>query len=217
MLNNERAHKASPRDTGLRERNKGRKLERLVRAGRALFAQKGFEETTTRAIAARAGVAAGTFFLYFREKRDLLFHVFKEEVTVVQEQAFASATRDAPLVDRLVHVFGRLFAYYGKSPRLSRVYMKELMFLEEGESYPMMAFTMSFIMRLAELVADAKARGELRPQVDPMLAASQAIALYMFCLVGWLNGAISSRELTLAQLEAQLELLMQGLARSRRT
>jgi len=52
---------------GLRARNKERKRDALVRAGRALFLAKGFDETTTRAIAAKAGVASG--FLERRRRR----------------------------------------------------------------------------------------------------------------------------------------------------
>jgi AcrR family transcriptional regulator len=216
MLINEHGHNGTGARTGLRERNKEKKLGALVRAGRSLFAQKGFEETTTRAIAAKAGVASGTFFLYFGEKRDLLFHLFREEVSQVQEEAFASVPKDAPLVERLVHVFGRFYAYYARSPRLSRVFLKELIFLEEGESFPMMSFTMSFILRLAELVADAKEKREVRASVDAMQAATQAVALYMLGLVGWFNGVIPSPELTLVQVEAQLELLMTGIGKGKR-
>ena len=216
MLRNERGRKSPAAAPGLRERTKERKRDALVRAGRVLFLQRGFEETTTRAIAAKAGVASGTFFLYFREKRDLLLHLFREEVSAVAEEAFATEPRDAPLVERLVHVFGRFYAYYARSPRLSRVFMKELLFLEEGESYPMMAFTMSFMMRVADVVADARRRGRLRAEVDPMLAASQAMAAYLFCLVGWLNGAIPGLEMTVVQLRAQLDLMMQGVGRRRR-
>src|SRR5512138_1459064 len=199
----------------LREQNKERKRAALVRAGRALFTQRGFDETTTRAIAAKAGVASGTFFLYFREKRDLLFHIFKEEVSAVAEKGFA-APRDAPLVDRLVRGFGGLFSYYARTPRLSRVFLKELVFLDEGDAHPMMALTMSYVLRVAELVADAKDRGEIRADADPMLAASQAMAIYLFCLVGWFNGFIPSPELAVAHFERQLDLLMEGLARRKR-
>jgi AcrR family transcriptional regulator len=216
MLRNERGQKEADGEAGLRERNKERKREALVRAGRALFLAKGFEETTTRAIAAKAGVASGTFFLYFREKRDLLFHLFQEEVSRVQEEAFASEPRDAPLVARLTHVFGRFYAWYGRNPRLSRVFLKELIFQEEGEAHPMMSFTMAFVLRLAEVVADAKAKREVRASVDAMQAATQAVALYMLGLIAWFNGVIPSPELTLVQVEAQLELLMTGIGRGKR-
>lgn len=206
----------APGPPRLREQNKERKRAALVRAGRTLFTQRGFDETTTRAIAAKAGVASGTFFLYFREKRDLLFHLFEQEISGVVEKALASAPRGASLVDRLVHGFGALFAHYARTPRLSRVFLKELVFLDEGESHPMMAFTMSYVLRIAELVADAKVRGEIRAGVDPMLAASQAMAIYLFCLVGWFNGFIPSAQLAVAHFERQLELLMEGLARRSR-
>jgi len=216
MLRNERGHKR-PAEAGLRERNKERKREALVRAGRALFLAKGFEETTTRAIAAKAGVASGTFFLYFREKRDLLFHLFQEEISRVQEEAFASEPKEARLVARLTHVFGRFYAWYARNPRLSRVFLKELIFQEEDEAHPMMSFTMAFVVQLAELVADAKAKREVRASVDAMQAATQAVAAYMLGLIAWFNGALPSPELTLAQVEAQLELLMTGIAGGRRT
>src|ERR1700687_1389220 len=55
---------------GLRERNKQEKLERIQHSARVLFTHKGFEETTTREIARRAGVGAGTLFLYAKDKRE---------------------------------------------------------------------------------------------------------------------------------------------------
>jgi len=221
VLKNDHAQRLRGRSgagaAGLRQRNKEKKLERIERAGRALFVQKGFNETTTRAIAAKAGIAAGTFFVYFREKRDLLFHLFKGDVSAVLEEAFASVPAEAPLVDELTHVFGRFYAYYGQEPRLSRVFMKELLFLEQGERDDMLALTLSFVGRLAELVARAGGRGEVAPGVDPMQVAAHAFALYLFGLVAWLNGGIPTPELIRPHVASQLELLMGGLAPRRRT
>ena len=53
---------------GLRESNKQEKLERITRAARILFTQKGFDGTTTREIAHRARVGAGTLFLYAKDR-----------------------------------------------------------------------------------------------------------------------------------------------------
>jgi hypothetical protein len=49
-----------------------------------------------------------------------------------------------------------------------------------------------------------------------MQAATQAVSLYMLGLIAWFNGVIPSPELTLVQVEAQLELLMTGIGRGRR-
>ncbi len=45
---------------------------RLVEAAVALFAERGFEDTTVAAIAERAGLTKRTFFRYFTDKREVL-------------------------------------------------------------------------------------------------------------------------------------------------
>jgi AcrR family transcriptional regulator len=45
---------------------------RIVEAALALFREKGYDETTMRAVAERAGVALGSAYYYFQSKEDLL-------------------------------------------------------------------------------------------------------------------------------------------------
>ncbi|WP_099210037.1 TetR/AcrR family transcriptional regulator [Thermococcus henrietii] len=50
----------------------GKTREKLVSSAMELFAKKGFDKTTVDEIVARAGVAKGTFYLYFKSKDDLI-------------------------------------------------------------------------------------------------------------------------------------------------
>ncbi len=74
-----------PQSPGQREKNKLEKLQRIREAARELFVQKGFDETTTREIAVRAGVGIGTVFIYAENKRDLLFLVANDDLEAVTQ------------------------------------------------------------------------------------------------------------------------------------
>src|SRR5437899_11331558 len=96
-----RAAKAK-RPTGRRAQNKEAIRKRIVTAALSLFQTKGFDATTTKAIARKAGIAEGTGFNYFRTKEDIALHFFEQEV----DQAIASVRdtprlRKAPLEEKL--------------------------------------------------------------------------------------------------------------------
>ena len=56
-----------------------------------IFAEKGFDKTTTKEIAREAGIAEGTIFRYFKTKNDLLTGIMGELIKIVtQNFAFKS-------------------------------------------------------------------------------------------------------------------------------
>src|SRR5262245_66690233 len=49
----------------------------ILEAARAVFAKKGFHDTTVDEIAEAAGVAKGTVYLYYRSKQDIYFEALR--------------------------------------------------------------------------------------------------------------------------------------------
>lgn len=49
--------------------------ERILEAAAAVIARRGYQRATMKEIAAEAGIAAGTIYLYFASKRDLLLTI----------------------------------------------------------------------------------------------------------------------------------------------
>src|SRR6476620_5984501 len=95
-----------------RDRKKRDKADRIRAAALALIRERGFDATTTRDIAARAGIAAGTLFLYVPRKEDMLDFLFTGEIERVVEAAFASLPTGPGLIEVLMHPFARLIDFY---------------------------------------------------------------------------------------------------------
>ena len=68
------------------------KREAILRAARVLFTKKNYEETTIADIAREAGIAVGTVYLYFRNKRDIY-----TAVALNIDALIADAFRDSTL------------------------------------------------------------------------------------------------------------------------
>ena len=204
---------SEPAQSGLRERNRADKLVRILAAGRELFARDGFDATTTRAIAQQAGIGTGTLFLYFPEKRDLLLRLFKDDIEPVHRAAVASLDADLGLVDAVARVFRSLYDYYARDPRLSRVFLSELAFLDPARGADLARFTLDFLHAIARLVEAARNRGDLEREPEPLAVARTLFRLYYAVLIEWIAGALPSPAAAERELRASLEQLLRGIAR----
>jgi AcrR family transcriptional regulator len=173
------------RGPGRAERSKREKLERIKRAARALFGRKGFEATTTRAIAEAADIGAGTLFLYAGSKEDLLVMIFREEVGRAVEAAFARMM-ERSLLDQLMHLFGAMIAHHERNPELARVFIKELPFVADAR-HGVADFMSDLLRRIAALIERAQERGELRRGIPPLALAHNLFGLYFQHLQIWLG------------------------------
>jgi AcrR family transcriptional regulator len=195
---------------GLRERNKREKRERIRRAARELFERKGFEAATAREIAARAGVGLGTLFLYARDKRDLLFRVFEDASQRLFEEGRDAGRRAGDLVEGLMALFGRFHAFYARHPELSGALLREF-FFRPYEPERIGALSRSYLDHVAELVARARDRGELRRDVTVEAAAHGLFAHYAYWTQAWLGSRAISRAEADRRLRAALALQIEGL------
>jgi AcrR family transcriptional regulator len=203
--------KIGPEDTR-RERNKRSKLQRIEASARRLFREHGYDATPTRAIAEEAGIAAGTLFVYFPEKLDLLVHLYKEDLERVANGVLDEVAPGTPLVDAAHALFDALYRFYEADTALARTFVKELMFLDLERQAEMMNMTVRVIERIGALVAAAQERGEVDKDVPVPLAAHQIFGLYYWGLVRWLAGAFPGREAVSVVLRMELGLLMHGLS-----
>jgi AcrR family transcriptional regulator len=92
------------------------KRQKLLEAGRTLFAEKGYEATSIGDITNRAGTAAGAFYTYFRSKQQLLVVLMNEliqRLSEVELRPTESANAKAGLRELLTAVFRADLEYFG--------------------------------------------------------------------------------------------------------
>jgi len=56
----------------------------LLAAARRVFADRGYHETTVEDVTRAAGVAKGTFYLYFDEKREIFLAIIRELLDTIK-------------------------------------------------------------------------------------------------------------------------------------
>lgn len=76
----------------------------LLRVGREVFAERGYERATTTEIAQRLGISEATVFTYFRGKRELCMRVIQDWYDEIIAAIEAGLPREAPVREQLEFV-----------------------------------------------------------------------------------------------------------------
>ena len=159
----------------------------IVAAARTLFSRKGFAATTTAQIAERAGIGAGTLFLYFASKDDLLVAIFREQMDAVAQRALATLPKRGSLLDEIVHVYGAMIVFHERDPELARAFVKEMLFVSGRNRAAVFEYIDGLDAQLAARIEFRQARGELDASAPARLVAENCFALYIARLQKWLG------------------------------
>ncbi|GBC62391.1 TetR/AcrR family transcriptional regulator [Desulfonema ishimotonii] len=161
----------------------------ILETARFLFAEKGFEKTTIREIAARAGIGLGTIFNHFKGKDSLLAAALYEDVEKNLERAFNTLPEKASAPDQLLHIARSFYTYYARQPLLAKSYLKQVMFLDGEWGEVLDEQIRRFLESVASLLRKAQERGEVAPDTDCDIAATAFFSHYIFILITGLKQA----------------------------
>ncbi|HVF50036.1 MAG TPA: TetR family transcriptional regulator [Pyrinomonadaceae bacterium] len=201
-----RARAAKPRPSGRRAQNKLDIRARIVRAALDLFQTKGFDATTTKAIARKARIAEGTVFNYFKTKDDIALHFFEQEV----DQAMATVRenprlRNAPLEEKLFALVHSQLEYLARHERFIGAALIHAL----KPASPLGPFShrsqelrhryLGFVEELIEESSPKHERGPLS-----FFAPEVFWIYYLGVLLYWLNDSSEGKQNTLAFLDRSL-------------
>lgn len=174
-----------------------RTRERVLESAVDCFEEDGYDQTTTAAIAAHAGIAVGTLYGYFRDKRSILLELIDTTTDEIAEHVVKGldpdAWRDADPRARTRELIDAIFHTRSFNPGMQRI-VWERFFKDDAVRAAMEAIERRVQGALAELLASLQAEGRLR--VDDV----QTSALLIHLSVEWM-----SNRLVLAEDEARTD------------
>src|SRR5216110_3443117 len=190
----------------------GPKREALLRAAIDVFAVHGFFNAQVADVARAAGVAAGTVYLYFKSKDDLLVSIFERsmrEDLALGRAAVAGLDDPAERLRRLAR--GHL-ARLGSDRNLAVVFQVELRqstkFMERFSS----THLRDYLGLIREAIADGQRSGVFRDNIKATVAAKMLFGALDEMATNWI---LSRRRYSLeSDADAVVDLFING-ARAR--
>jgi AcrR family transcriptional regulator len=166
----------SPRRRAPASAKSEQRIRDLLRVGREVFAEKGYERATTTEIAQRLGVSEATVFTYFHGKRALCVAVISDWYDEIIAMMQDGLPREQPIraqLHYLVQTHLRLFLVQGTG--LCALVLSEgrSKGQELGESF--LPLQRRYTAPLMDLLARGQATGEVRRDVPLRLLRSMVL------------------------------------------
>lgn len=162
-----------------RSRRKEARPGELLAAALDCFVEKGFAATRMEEIARRAGVAKGTFYLYFPSKQAVFEALVRENILPrLEAMETAGAAPGLGAADRLRAILASVSLLIG-NPRLAAI--PKLVMAEAGNFPDMTRFYRREVVDrglrlLSGILRDGVAAGEFRPMADAEITARLFVA-----------------------------------------
>ena len=203
---------AAERQPGLRERNKQQSRERIIRAARELFSERGYDATHLREVATRAGMGLGTLFNYVSDKRDLVFFLFNQEMDALLVEHFADLPPELSFEAKVLRITEAHYRAFAREPEIARIILSEVLFQSPGvhlERYYVLRERL--VEGFAELAASAQAKGEISREVEPVFIARAAYYVFAAAVRWWITEPQPKWRNGQLETERVLHLLMRGM------
>jgi AcrR family transcriptional regulator len=101
-----------------KEREKVEMKRQILDAARSLFLDQGFEKTSIRNIAEVIEYSAGTIYLYFKDKNEILFALHVEAFSVLMQAMQAGIMGETDPFERLISLGKHYLKYAFENPEL---------------------------------------------------------------------------------------------------
>ncbi len=162
------------------------KRDLILRAAIDVFAERGFFNAQVADVARAAGVAAGTVYLYFRSKDDLLVSIFERTMreALAEGRAAVADVRDP---SERIRLLARMhLARLGRDRNLAVVFQVELRqstkFMERFSS----TLLRDYLGLIRAAIADGQQAGAFRADLNPTATAKMLFGALDEMATNWI-------------------------------
>src|SRR5882762_9104398 len=184
------------------------KRDAILRAAIDVFAERGFFNAQVADIARAAGVAAGTVYLYFKGKDDLLISIFERSMREGLATGRAAAADLQDPRERLRRLARAHLARLGHDRNLAIVFQVELRQSTKFMERLSATLLRDYLGLIREAVADGQREGLFRADLKPTAAAKMLFGALDEMATNWI---LSRRRYSLeADADAVVDLFVNG-------
>ena len=160
--------------------------ERILRVAKTLFANRGYEHTSTSAIARQAGTSESQLMKHFGSKAGLLEAIFTAGWTNIAEQARAAIGSLTGPIEKLQAMSATVLQCLDRDPELKLLVLLEgRRIRKEGQMVALTDGFLGFVQLADGVLAEMAASGMLRPGLSPQAVRS--------ALMGMIEGMLRDR------------------------
>jgi TetR/AcrR family fatty acid metabolism transcriptional regulator len=191
-LDNRRVSRArEPREATKAADQEPEKRRAILHAAVRVFAEKGYHGCRIADVARAASVAYGLVYHYFRNKEELLESVFAEQWAILINALRAIDEGPGTASEKLAGIFGFVFDVYKTAPAAVRVLILEVTRTPDSLRAGSTRETFERAVRLvADVVRQGQASGELRDDIDPIVAAAGLLGALELSVSGMVVGVV---------------------------
>lgn len=187
----------------------------IIEAAYQVFSRKGYSAAGIADIAEELGIGHGTFYRYFKNKRDILDQVVDYGVERIMETIMLETAEPAQTLDefreQLRRIGERLFALLDSEPGLGQVVLLEATSIDEEMTQRVLGLVDTFGALAGQFLESGVKRGFLRKGLDTQSTGRAITAMTLPGLFAAVRGDTSESERK-RYIEAVLVLVCDGIA-----
>lgn len=191
-------------------RARSEKRDRILAAATQVFARHGFFAAQVADIAREAGVAAGTVYLYFRSKDDLLISIFERTMRTAIDEGRRVLTQEATPEEHLRRIARLHLSRLGSDRDLAIVFQIELRHTTKFMERFSTTHLREYLGVIRDVISAGQQTGAFSPALNPTVAAKVFFGALDEMATDWV---LSRRRYDLeAQADVVVDLVVNGFA-----